>query len=101
MTPTPPNGVDVPFIANAQADALFAQAASATEGADCTFYQQGEIALMQNGDVKPINEHHYDWFGTGAKFEIDLGTLADPVTPEGHSVGEPGSRFAQGRLRSW
>jgi peptide/nickel transport system substrate-binding protein len=80
MPPTPPNGVDVPFIANAQADALFAQAASATEGADCTFYQQGEIALMQNGDVKPINEHHYDWFGTGAKFEIDLCTLVDPFT---------------------
>ncbi|MFI5286232.1 MAG: ABC transporter substrate-binding protein [Candidatus Dormibacteria bacterium] len=80
MPPTPPNGVDVPFIANAQADALFAQAGNATEGADCTFYQQGEMVLMQNGDLKPINEHHYDWFGNGAKFEIDLGTLVDPFT---------------------
>jgi peptide/nickel transport system substrate-binding protein len=79
-TAGPPNGINVGFVNNAKANELVMQAVAAPEGEDCELYNQAEREWLQAADVKPINEHSYDWFGQGAEFEIDLGTLIDPFS---------------------
>lgn len=73
--PTPPNGTNFGHIGNTEFDTLTRQASAMSGAASCQTWTAAETALIKHVDVVPHTDSVVPFYGSGAKFEVNLGII--------------------------